>query len=180
MYCVYTKSNSIHGALPVVQVSVYGVLGLGATVNPTMEDAKMIAPYFGDVNATSGHNVFYRSTNDSVLLQQVTNIITENFGESVDLHSLFIATWHHIPASGGPVDKVRLFTCTRAASCIAVHDMRFFSVGSRLKNHWVEKSLCLEGLLESLMMICGMLAQLIGLALSCDALVCGYEEDNDC
>lgn len=93
----------------------------------------MIAPYFGDVDATSGHNVFYRSTNDSVLLQQVVNIVSENFGESVDLQSLFIVTWYHIPASGGPVDKVRLFTCTRAASCNAVYDMQFFSVGSRLK-----------------------------------------------
>lgn len=110
-----------------VQVSIYGVLGFGPAleaVDPTMQDAKMIAPYFVDVNATSGHNVFYRSTNDSELLQQVTNIITENFGGPVDLHSLFIATWHHISANGGPIDKVRFLRCTGAAS---IHYSLFFS-----------------------------------------------------
>lgn len=129
---VFIESHSLCIALPDIQVSVYGVLGLGAAVNPTMEDAKMIAPYFGDVNTTSGHNVFYRSTNDSALLQQVANIISENFGESVDLHSLFIATWHHIPASGGPVDKVRLFTYTTAASICHFMTCNFFCCFSLL------------------------------------------------
>ena len=73
------------------------------------EDAKLIAPYFGTVDATSsGGNVSYRSTNDSDLVQRVSNIVTANFdlSEGLTLQALFIATWYHIPAAGGVVEKV--------------------------------------------------------------------------
>lgn len=98
-----------------LQVSINGALTWGSApgesaVTP-MQDVKLIAPYFGDVDATYGGNVFYRSTNDSALLERVSAIITANFdglSEGLPLSSLFIATWHRIPANGGPVDKVRL------------------------------------------------------------------------
>ena len=74
------------------------------------EDAKLIAPYFASVDATSsGESVFYRFTNDSELVERVSNIVTANFGdlsEGLSLQSLFIATWYHIPAAGGLVEKV--------------------------------------------------------------------------
>ena len=71
----------------------------------------MIAPYLADADTTSGHgDVFYRSTDDSTLLEQVSNILTRNFAslqaEDTIVNFLFIATWHGIRPSGGPANIV--------------------------------------------------------------------------
>ena len=52
--------------------------------------------------------MFYRSTTDSSLVQQVSNIVTSNFaGEtSVVLSSLLVVTWHHLHANGQPASLV--------------------------------------------------------------------------
>ena len=71
----------------------------------------MIAPYLADADTISGHgDVFYRSTNDSTLLEQVANVTTTSFAslqaEDTIISSLFIATWHRIRPNGGPANIV--------------------------------------------------------------------------
>ena len=79
-----------------VQVNSNGALQWGTT------DQKLIAPYYGDTDMSSGGSVFYRSTSNSSLIQQVSNTITASFAGATGLalDSLFVATWHHVPAIG--------------------------------------------------------------------------------
>ena len=85
-----------------MQVNRNGALMLG----PASQTGKFIAPFFGDTS--TGGSVFYRSTSNSSLVQQVSNIITANFAGTtgLTLSTLFIATWFQVPANGQPANQV--------------------------------------------------------------------------
>ena len=94
-----------------MQVNGNGALQWGSPVLEVDEpNSKLIAPYFADTDRSSSGEVYYRSTNDPVVVQQVTDIIAANFAglstEELAINYLFIATWHHIPALGGPTTQV--------------------------------------------------------------------------
>jgi hypothetical protein len=90
---------------PALQVNSAGALEWG-TASGTEE--KLIAPYFGDADMSAGGSVYYRSTTDPTLIQQVSNIVTDNFSGTLGLSlgSLFIVTWHQVPANGQPPNQV--------------------------------------------------------------------------
>lgn len=68
----------------------------------------LVAPFWGDVDTGSTGNVFYRSSQDPVLLEQVAGIVTTSFQHISDppLNSLFIVTWDQVPAQGRLVSEV--------------------------------------------------------------------------
>ena len=82
-----------------------------SSASAPVQNVSLVAPFFGDADLTSGGDVFYRSTSSPELLQRVSDIVAaasfEGLAEELPLRSLFIATWHRVPASGGPVDQVR-------------------------------------------------------------------------
>ena len=86
-----------------LQVNSKGFLGWG------QDTEKFIAPFSGDADITAGGSVLYRYTTDAALLQHVSDIINASFvslGEGPIIHSLFIATWHQVPAVGGATNLV--------------------------------------------------------------------------
>ena len=105
------KIQSAVVCLSVMQVNADGALQWGSPVSGvTAPDAKLIAPYLADVDMTSGGSVFYRSTSNSTLLEQVAYVIAARFPSLSDqelaIDSLFIATWHNLYALGGPASQV--------------------------------------------------------------------------
>jgi hypothetical protein len=98
-----------------VRVNSAGALEWG-TASGTEE--KLIAPYFGDADMSAGGSVYYRSTTDPTLIQQVSNIVTDNFSGTLGLSlgSLFIVTWHQVPANGQPPNQHNTFQCVLAYS----------------------------------------------------------------
>ena len=97
-----------------MQVNANGALQWGSPVLEITEpNSKLIAPYFTNTDvptSTSSGEVYYRSTNDAILIQQVTDTIAAHFvgssAEELTISNLFIATWHQIPQHEGPTTQV--------------------------------------------------------------------------
>ena len=67
-----------------------------------------IAPYWGDVDTSGTGQVYYRQTNDSILLARVANDIQSvSLSENVVITNLFIVTWNAVGYFSGNTDKVR-------------------------------------------------------------------------
>jgi len=72
-------------------------------------DEELIAPYWAHADITSAGTVFYRETNNSILLFSTANVIGSVFPEFSDFSptTLFIATWDEIGYAFGGNDRVR-------------------------------------------------------------------------
>ena len=73
-----------------------------------------IAPYWCDVDTRGTGEVYYRQTNDSILLARATNDIqsandTQSvlLSENVTITNLFIVTWDSVGYYNRNTDKVR-------------------------------------------------------------------------
>ena len=67
-----------------------------------------IAPYWGDVDTSGTGQVYYRQTNDSILLARAANDIQSvSLSENVVITNLFIVTWNAVGYFSGNTDKVR-------------------------------------------------------------------------
>ena len=66
-----------------------------------------IAPYWGDVDTSGTGQVYYRQTNDSILLARAANDIQSvSLSENVVITNLFIVTWNAVGYFSGNTDKV--------------------------------------------------------------------------
>lgn len=106
----------LHVFLPVSKVNTNGVISFGASEANYSSDpfpidgSKLIAPFWADVDTSSGSGqVWYRSTNDSALLEQVMMEIQEDFEEHQSFvpTTLFIVTWDEVGHFGGDAGLVR-------------------------------------------------------------------------
>jgi len=70
---------------------------------------QIIAPYWANVDSEVMGNIFYRQTNDTILLARATNEIQSAFPTSSNLpiKNLFIATWHDVGYNFRHNDKVK-------------------------------------------------------------------------
>ena len=67
-----------------------------------------IAPYWCDVDTSGTGQVYYRQTNDSILLDRATNDIQSVLlSENVVITNLFIVTWNAVGYFDINTDKVR-------------------------------------------------------------------------
>ena len=67
-----------------------------------------IAPYWGDVDTTGTGQVYYRQTNDPILLARVANDIQSvSLSENVVITNLIIVTWNAVGYFHRNTDKVR-------------------------------------------------------------------------
>lgn len=91
-----------------LQINSSGILYLGP--DSSTNDEKYIAPFHGDVADSGTGSVFYRSTSNTTLVQQVTDVITSSFtgASAPTFSSLFITTWHQIP-KGQPASEVMYY-----------------------------------------------------------------------
>nr|XP_034303984.1 protein mesh isoform X2 [Crassostrea gigas] len=69
---------------------------------PIANDARMIAPYWADIDTTRGGTVWYRETTDAVLLDRATKEVTNNYPEFFRFKAswVFIATWDRVAFYG--------------------------------------------------------------------------------
>ena len=72
--------------------------------------SQFIAPFWADVDISGTGEVYYRQTNDSVLLARATNEIQTAFPMSlnVEITNLFIVTWNAVGYYYRHTDKVRI------------------------------------------------------------------------
>ena len=72
----------------------------------------MIAPFWADSDTQpeDGGFIWYRESNDSIVLSSVTEKIRSSYlgVDSFNPHFLFIATWDHIGYYSGHTDRVRV------------------------------------------------------------------------
>ena len=67
-----------------------------------------IAPYWCDVDTRGTGQVYYRQTNDPILLDRATNDIQSALlSENVVITNLFIVTWNAVGYYYRKTDKVR-------------------------------------------------------------------------
>ena len=76
---------------------------------PLFGSQRFIAPYWADVDLRGTGEVYYRQTNDPVLLARATNEIQTAFpmSQDVDITHLFIVTWDAVGYYFRHIDKVR-------------------------------------------------------------------------
>ena len=70
----------------------------------------VVAIYQADVDTRGTGSVWYRITQNAVLLAKAANDIRALTGTSVSLQWLFIATWDHVGYCCSGIDKVVLNT----------------------------------------------------------------------
>ena len=75
---------------------------------PLSENQRIIAPYWADVDLTGIGEVYYRQTDNSILLARATNEIKAAFpaSQNVNVTSLFIVTWDSVGYYNRRTDKV--------------------------------------------------------------------------
>ena len=67
-----------------------------------------IAPYWCDVDTSGTGQVYYRQTNDSILLARAAkDIQSASLSDSVMITNLFIVTWNAVGYFHSSTDKVR-------------------------------------------------------------------------
>ena len=67
-----------------------------------------IAPYWSDVDTSGTGQVYYRQTNNSILLARAANDIQSvSLSENVAITNLFIVTWNAVGYYFSNTDKVR-------------------------------------------------------------------------
>ena len=98
---VWTRTLSI---LTPFQVSTNGALSFGERLQSysgdhlSMVNTALIAPFWADADTRESGEVFYRQTNESSCITNVTNILREVFEDAVGFtpFTLFIATWNNV------------------------------------------------------------------------------------
>jgi hypothetical protein len=96
------------------QVSTNGVISLrNSYVNHAVEsfplqssNAIVIAPFWADIDIENGGELYFRSSDDSNLLQEVEVVIGEGDGSDFLPITLFIATWYRVAPFGRPQEDV--------------------------------------------------------------------------
>ncbi|XP_012826283.1 sushi, nidogen and EGF-like domain-containing protein 1 isoform X1 [Xenopus tropicalis] len=85
---------------------------------PISGDRRVVAAFWADVDNRRGGNVFYRETEDLVIVDRATRDVRTYFPELPDFHStwVFIATWHRVTFYGGdstsPVNTFQIVLIT--------------------------------------------------------------------
>ena len=75
---------------------------------PLSNRISFIAPYWGDVDTRGTGRVYYRQTNDPILLARAANDTQSVLlSENVVLTNLFIVTWNAVGYYDRNTDKVR-------------------------------------------------------------------------
>ena len=76
---------------------------------PLTQQLTIIAPYWSDVDNRGTGQVFYRQTNDPVLVARVANELqSANLSQNEVITNLFIATWNAVGYYSRHTDKVNL------------------------------------------------------------------------
>nr|XP_022323656.1 protein mesh-like [Crassostrea virginica] len=90
-------------------VNTNGVISFLQTVStytpdpfPLANDARMIAPFWADIDTTRGGTVWYRETTDKQLLDRATDEVRAYFPKFMKFRAswIFIATWDHVAFYG--------------------------------------------------------------------------------
>jgi len=96
-----------------MQVNANGVVSLDGRYSlstpgslPLTGTAKIIAPYWADVDTRGTGNIYYRQTTDPDLLARATSEIRA-MSQNVTITNLFIATWDRVGYYYQSTDKVR-------------------------------------------------------------------------
>ena len=97
-----------------MQVSSNGVLSFNSPFTryaslpfPLSTGDILIAPLWTDIDITVTGKVFYRYSNDTVLLSRVGTTISSAFATNFNPALLFIATWDRVAEAAGTRDKVK-------------------------------------------------------------------------
>ena len=97
-----------------LQVEDNGIISFNRVLNhytPSslpLDVTNFIAPYWCDVDTTGTGQVYYRQTNDSILLDRAANDIqSASLSDSVVITNLFIVTWNAVGYFQRNTDKVR-------------------------------------------------------------------------
>jgi len=99
-----------------MQVNFNGVISVGGFFTastpsslPLSRPAKIIAPYWADVDIGGTGNIYYRESKDPILLTRATGEIRAAFPllNNVKITDLFIATWDSVGYFYNGTDKVR-------------------------------------------------------------------------
>ena len=96
------------------QVNTNGVLSLGETLQNysgeglSIVNTALIAPFWADVDTREIGEVFYRQTNESSCIANVTSIIRAVFEDAVEFapFTVFIATWNSVGYFNRNTDRV--------------------------------------------------------------------------
>ena len=73
-----------------------------------LNETDFIAPYWCAIDTRGTGQVYYRQTNDPILLARATNDIQSvSLSENVVITNLFIVTWNAVGYFSGNTDKVR-------------------------------------------------------------------------
>ena len=96
------------------QVSTDGALSFGERLQSysgdhlSMANTALIAPFWADVDTREVGEVFYRQTNESSCIANVTSIIRAAFEDAVGFtpFTVFIATWSNVGYSNRKTDRV--------------------------------------------------------------------------
>ena len=78
------------------------------TTLPINGSARIIAPYWADVDTTGTGEIYYRQTNNSALLARARNEIRAAFpgSQNVIVTDLLIVTWDAVGYFDSNIDKV--------------------------------------------------------------------------
>lgn len=87
---------------------------------PIANDARMIAPFWADIDTTRGGTVWYRETTNDTMLDRATHEVRAYFPDFFRFRAswVFIATWDRVAffgCSGGGCSKVK----TKYNTCIS-------------------------------------------------------------
>ena len=96
------------------QVSTNGALSFSerlqrySGVGLSMANTALIAPFWADVDTREIGEVFYRQTNESSCIANVTTIIRKVFEDAVEFapFTVFITTWNNVGYSKRNTDRV--------------------------------------------------------------------------
>ena len=80
---------------------------------PIANDARMIAPFWADINTLRGGTVWYRETTDIKLLDRATDEVRAYFPKFLKFRAswLFVATWDHVAFFGCSNEGCSKVTC---------------------------------------------------------------------
>ena len=80
---------------------------------PLANDARMIAPFWADIDTTRGGTVWYRETTDKQLLDRATDEVRAYFPKFMKFRAswIFIATWDHVAFYGCSEDGCSKVMC---------------------------------------------------------------------